>query len=464
MKYNYDLVVIGAGSGGMACARRAAKYGAKVALVEKGALGGTCVNLGCVPKKMTYNAANLYSSLLHDTLGYCIRPSSSSNNANALKWKFDWGEFKEKRDAYLKRLNGIYFDNLKKDGVELIQGEAELDPKERRVRVAGLEVVGKHVIIATGSHALLPSNVPNAHLGGTSDAFFHLKQQPKRVAIIGSGYIAVELAGIFKALGSEVSVYCRQDRILTHFDAEVALFVQKQMEQQDIRILTKSNVSRLDPKESTKAGAGVRITFEEEERNKMDCCYDFCLWAIGRSPNMPKMDNKLQLDKGGNVVLDEWQETSEPGVYALGDVTGQWMLTPVAIKAGRLLAERLFNNQPSARMDYSNIPSVVFSHPPLASIGLSEADARAKHPIVKVYRATFNNLYEAPLEKKAATFYKMVCAGEEERVVGLHMVGRGSDEAMQGFAVAIKMGATKKDFDATVAIHPTASEEIVTLS
>lgn len=461
MRY-YDLIVIGAGSGGLACARRAARHGAKVALVEKAALGGTCVNAGCVPKKITFNAANIYSTLLYDTSGYCITPAHNATQngmPNHAEFKFNWEEFREKRDGYIRKLNGIYFDNLKKDGVELIHGEAELDAKNRIVNVAGIDLEGKYVVIATGSHALFPKGVPNDHLGGSSDDFFHLRHQPKRVAIIGSGYVAVELAGIFNAFGSEVTIYCRQDRILTHFDAEVALFAQKQMEHHGIRILINSHVSRLDGQSENK----VMLTFQEAERNQQDCCYDFCLWAIGRGPNVPKMSTStLSLDEMGHIKVDEWHETSEKGVFALGDVTGRWMLTPVAIKAGRLLAEHLFNNG-QLKMEYEIIPSVIFSHPPLASIGLSEEEARVQYSQVKVYRTTFNNLYEAVLVNKTGTFYKMICVGEEEQVVGLHMVGRGSDEAMQGFAVAVKMGATKRDFDRTVAIHPTASEELVTL-
>jgi glutathione reductase (NADPH) len=453
----YDVVVIGAGSGGLACARRAAQHGAKVAIVEKSRIGGTCVNLGCVPKKITFNASNLYSNF-DDIKDYCF------SNANPSLVTFDWRAFKEKRDVFIKKLNEIYLANLKQEGIELVKGEAKLDTENKIIQVGETEMKAKYIVIATGSHPILPKelDVPGCSRGETSDDFFQLTEKPDKVAIIGSGYIAVELAGMFRAFGSQVTIYCRQDRILTNFDREVACFLQEQLESQGIRIVKFSNVKEIKKHKSGRK----QIVFKEEERNKeeLDCCFDFCIWAIGRGANKVQITKgeKLKENVRGYYTVDEYQETNVSGIYAMGDVIGKFMLTPVAIKAGRYLADRLLAGS-KLILEYEKIPSVIFSHPIMGFVGISEEEARKIHSNVKVYTTKFNSLYEVPMPKKIPTFLKLICVGEKEQIVGLHMVGRGSDEAIQGFAVAIKMGATKEDFDMTVAIHPTSAEEFVSM-
>lgn len=455
----YDLIVIGAGSAGLACARRAASHGAKVAIIEKSNLGGTCVNWGCVPKKITFNLSMLMDSI-HLASEYKTGLDSCEISG------FEWERFKNLRDDYIRKLNDIYKDNLIRDKVDIFNGAAKLDAQNKKVHLDNRILEGMNIVIATGSHPIIPKDLPGYEHCSISDDFFKLTQEPKQVAIIGSGYIAVEMAGMFntlKRLGSsdKVTIFCRQDRILTHFDREVGCFLQKQMQEEGINIVFNSNVKEI---KELKDGKKM-IIFEEDGQNS---CFDYVMWAIGRGPSIvPSISsnkaNEFELDGQGHYKVNNYQETSIRGIYAIGDVVGKFMLTPVAIQAGRLLADRLFNNGKNI-VEYENIPSVIFSHPyPLASIGLSEEDARKRYPLVKVYKSTFYNLFEVPLKKKTATFCKLVCEGTNEKVVGLFMIGRGADEALQGFAVAIRMGATKSDFDKTVAIHPTASEEFISM-
>jgi glutathione reductase (NADPH) len=443
-----DYLVIGGGSGGLASARRAATYGASVAVVESGALGGTCVNVGCVPKKVMWNASEIADTLaLAAGYGFDLEVRGH-----------DFAGLRRRREAYIERMRGVYDKHLSKDGVQLIHGRARLSgPHE--VQVGDRVISATHVLIATGSSPTLP-DVPGVELGSSSDGFLALEALPKRSLIVGAGYIAVELAGVLRGLGAEVMLAMRNERPLRGFDAMLGDALREAMENSGVHVRLSSTVASVNLNAN---GERVATLTDGHTLPPVDAVF----WTIGRHANTENLgleNAAVRLDAAGHVVVDEWQNTTVPGVYAIGDVTGRATLTPVAIAAGRRLSDRLFGGKPEAKIDYQDIPSVVFSHPPIGSVGLSEADARATHgDAVKVYTTRFTNMYYAVSEKKALTHMKLVCVGADERVVGVHVIGRGADEIIQGFAVAVKMRATKADFDRTVAIHPTAAEELVTM-
>ncbi|KAL2914294.1 Glutathione reductase [Polyrhizophydium stewartii] len=457
----FDYVVLGAGSGGMASARRAASYGAKVAVIENGRYGGTCVNVGCVPKKVMWNTASI-AEALRDARGYGF--DVSPNVA------FSWAAVKAKRDAYIKRLNGIYENNLKKEGVEMINGTASF-VSNNRIKVNDEIIEGKHILIATGSKAWIPSVPGAAEFGETSDGFFELEDLPKKVAIAGAGYIAIEMAGILRTLGAEVSLYIRQSEFLRSFDKIIRDGVMDEYQKLGINVVKTSGITKV---ESLPAAAGMRKNLRLTITNKdtlavtVEENVEMLLWAVGRDANTDKLNlgaTGVTLNEKGFVIVDEYQNTKAANVYAVGDICGVEMLTPVAIAAGRRLSDRLFGGKTGSKLDYDNIPSVIFSHPTCGSVGLSEQAAVAKYgkDKIKVYESKFTNMYYTLVDHKVPTHYKLVCLLPEEKVVGVHLFGRGSDEILQGFAVAVKMGATKADFDNTVAIHPTAAEELVTM-
>lgn len=443
---HFDYVVIGGGSGGVATARRAAEYGARVALVEAGRLGGTCVNVGCVPKKVIWYAADI-ASKFHDAPGYGFAPHSPV---------FDWSALKTRRDAYIARLNGIYGTMLEKSGVAVVHGFGRfLDG--HTVEVDGRRLTAPHITIATGGQPVFP-DIAGAELGISSDGFFALEHQPRRVAVVGSGYIAVEIAGVFRALGSEVALLARGDRLLRPFDAMLREELATRMTDDGIDIRYRSQPQAV----SRNADGALVVDCGEAGSVEVDCV----LWAIGRRANTGGLNLAaagVTANADGTIPVDAFQNTDASGIYAIGDLTGAAELTPVAIAAGRRLAARLFLNQPDARLDYRNIPTVVFSHPTIGTVGLTEEEARAQFDTVKVYATRFTPMYFAVTEHKPKTAMKLVCAGADERVVGVHLIGEGADEMLQGFAVAVRMGATKRDFDDTVAIHPTSAEELVTL-
>ena len=444
----YDYLVIGAGSGGIASARRAAAHGAKVAVVESSRLGGTCVNVGCVPKKIMWNAASI-AEHLHDARDYGFDVEARG---------FDWATIKRSRDAYVERLNGVYAKNLDADGIVRVEGHAcFIDP--HTVFVGEREITAEHVLIATGSTPRVPE-VSGAEHGITSDGFFALEEQPRRVAIVGGGYIAVELAGIFRALGSDATILLRGEQLLNGFDPLLRDTLTTEMGASGIRVVAHYSLSKV-------LREGNELTVCDLHGQKIGP-FDTLLWATGRIANVERLGLDaagVRVDAHDNVVVDEWQNTSADRVYAVGDVTGKWMLTPVAIAAGRKLADRIFGGHSEAKLDYENIPTVVFSHPPIGTVGLTEDEAVNLYGQsgVKVYRTRFVGMYHGPTKRKTASAMKMICHGKDERVIGLHVIGLGADEMMQGFAVAVRMGATKADFDRTVAIHPTASEELVLL-
>jgi glutathione reductase (NADPH) len=447
MDTHYDLIAIGGGSGGLAVAQRAAEYGARAAIVEKARLGGTCVNVGCVPKKVMWYAAELAHALEHAP-DYGFRLAREGH---------DWERLKAGRDAYVQRLNGIYADNLTRRGVARLDGEARF-VDGRTLEIGGQRISAGHVVIAVGGRPLVPP-IPGAELGITSDGFFELDRCPRRVAVLGSGYIAMELAGVLHSLGARVSVFIRYESVLRSFDPMLGDALMRTMRDEGIEIVTGCRPGRVE------RGADGLLLKGEDGRHFAG--FDTLIWAIGRTPNTEALDCAaagITLDPAGYVVTDEWQNTGVEGIYSLGDVTGQAALTPVAIAAGRRLADRLFGGQPERKLSYENIATVVFSHPPVGTVGLTEPEARQHFgEEVKVYTASFVPMYYALSEHKQRAAMKLITIGAEERVVGCHVFGAGADEMMQGFAVAVRMGATKRDFDDTVAIHPTSAEELVTL-
>ncbi len=447
MSENFDLIVIGGGSGGLAHAQRAAEYGAKAAVIESASLGGTCVNVGCVPKKiMWYAAGHMHHAKLAEDYGFDIAVAGH-----------DWAALKQRRDAYVKRLNGIYETNLDKRGVTLIRGYGRI-VNRHTVRVGEQEYAADGLVIATGGRPIVP-RIHGAEFGITSDGFFELNDCPKRVALIGSGYIAVEFAGMFSALGSETAILVRKDGVLRNFDSLMRDELQQSLARENIQLET-----GVIPHEIKKSDDGLCLHAEDGRKFGR---YDCIVWAVGRAPNTGDLNAEgalLELDGYGFIPVDDYQQTNVENIFALGDVTGKDALTPVAIAAGRRLADRLYGGMTDRRLEYRSIPSVVFSHPPIGTVGLTEAEARKEYGNdVKIYTSRFTPMMYALGGDKVPSAMKLVTVGSDEKVVGCHVIGDGADELMQGFAVAVRMGATKKDFDDTVAIHPTSAEELVTM-
>lgn len=447
MTTDFDLIVIGGGSGGLAHAQRAAEYGARAAVVESGPLGGTCVNVGCVPKKIMWYSAHHAHQMRHAAdFGFDV----TVNGHN-------WSELKTERDAYIRRLNRIYENNLGKRDVTYLQGHGKfLDTST--IDVDGKAYTADRIVIATGGYPLVPE-IPGAELGITSDGFFDLEERPQRVAVLGSGYISVELAGVFNALGSATTVLVRKDGVLRNFDKMLRNELEMAMEKSGIELETGFVPSALE-----KTPGGIMVVAEDGREFGE---FDTVVWAIGRAANTDSLNAAaagIEMDDAGFIPTDEWQKTNVDNIFALGDVTGRDALTPVAIAAGRRLADRLYNGMTDRRLEYHTIPTVVFSHPPIGTVGLTEAEARKEYgDAVKIYKTRFNPMAYAFSEDKVQTAMKLVVVGKDERVVGCHLIGDGVDEMLQGFSVAIRMGATKQHFDDTVAIHPTSSEELVTM-
>ncbi|MDA0706845.1 MAG: glutathione-disulfide reductase [Proteobacteria bacterium] len=447
MSKKYDLFVIGGGSGGVAHSRRAAQYGAKVAVAEHGPLGGTCVNVGCVPKKvMWYTAGHAHHFAHAADYGFDVEVR-----------EHDWSRLKQRRDAYVHRLNGIYEKLLDDSGVDYLAGSAHF-VDAHTVAVGDTEYQAERIVIATGGRPGMP-DIPGAELGITSDGFFQLEERPARVLVVGSGYIAVELAGVFNGLGSATQVLVRKEGVIRDFDAMLGSELIKAMRDNGIAVET-----LVIPRSLEKTNDGIVLHAElGRSFGPVDCV----LWAIGRDPNTAGLELAnagIQTGRSGTIPVDDYQQTNVEHIFALGDVTGRAALTPVAIAAGRRLADRLFGDMTGRYLDYRLIPSVVFSHPPIGTVGLTEAEARAEHgDAVKVYTSAFTPMYYALGKLKQRSSMKLITTGDDERVVGCHIIGDGADEMLQGFAVAIRMGATKADFDDTVAIHPTSAEELVTM-
>jgi glutathione reductase (NADPH) len=449
MEKHFDLIAIGAGSGGLSVAERAARHGARCAIVEPGRLGGTCVNLGCVPKKVMWFGANI-AHALHDAAdyGFAAKPGP-----------LDWATLKAKRDAYVKGINDWYVTFLADSSIDRIDGSARF-VDAHTIDVAGNRCTADHIVVSTGSRPFVPK-VPGAELGITSEGFFDLDRCPGRVAIVGGGYIAVELAGVFNAMGCEVTLLLRtHEDFLPGFDCMLRDTLMESVVSDGISIHANTSLA------SIARGADGKLTLATTTGESI-AGYDTLIWAAGRLPETASLDLPaagVALDARGYIAVDDYQNTNVPGVYAIGDVTGRVPLTPVAVAAGRRLGDRLFGGQPDRHLSYENIASVIFSHPPMGTVGLTEEAARAKHgDAVKVYQTRFTPMYHAFTHRQPRTAMKLVTVGPQERIVGLHVIGLGADEMMQGFAVAVRMGATKRDFDETVAIHPTSAEELVTM-
>ncbi len=446
---HYDLIAIGGGSGGLAASQRAAEYGARCLVIERaGRLGGTCVNVGCVPKKVMWHAAEI-AQTFRDATDYGFAAGDVAH---------DWATLVRNREAYIQRLNGIYDRNLANKSVDWVSGAAQLTAPGT-VQVGDAVYTADHIIIATGGEPVVP-DIPGAELGITSDGFFALTERPRRVAVVGSGYIAVELAGVLGAFGSEVDLFARYDSILRYLDPMLQEAAIKGLVAHDVVV----NLHSI-PAAVAQTGDGLHLT---SESGAVSGPFDALVWAVGRRP----LTGGIGLDAAGvatnergYVTVDAYQQTSVEHIYAIGDVTGQVELTPVAIAAGRRLSDRVFGGMTGRHLDYDNIPTVIFSHPTIGTVGLTEPQARAQFgdAAVKVYTSRFNPLYYGVMEHKVPAHMKLVCAGDDERVVGVHIAGQGSDEILQGFAVAVKMGARKVDLDDTVAIHPTSAEELVTM-
>lgn len=446
---HYDYIAIGGGSGGIASVNRAASYGKKCALIEAGDLGGTCVNVGCVPKKVMW-----YSAQIADA----IQKYGSDYGFNSELKSFDWKKLVENRQAYIQRIHASYQSGLSKNQVDVIHGFATF-VDHKTIEVNGETFTADHILIATGTQPSRP-NIEGAEHGIDSNGFFELQELPKRTAIIGSGYIAVELAGVLNSLGSNVQLFIRKHLPLRSLDKFLGETLLESMRSDHIQVHTQATPVKVSKLEDQ----SLLLQLEDGTQHIIDCL----IWAIGREPNTKALKlerTHIQLDDSGYIQVDQFQNTSQSGLYAVGDITGKAELTPVAVAAGRKLSERLFNGKSEEYLNYENIPTVVFSHPPIGTVGLTEEQAIAQfgQDQIKVYSSSFTSMYTAVTQHRQVSKMKLICAGTEEKIIGIHGIGYGMDEILQGFAVALKMGATKKDFDDTVAIHPTSAEEFVTM-
>ncbi len=450
MTQHFDYISIGAGSGGIASANRAARLGKKAAVIEAKQIGGTCVNVGCVPKKAMWYAGQI-ADALHYANDYGFKAPLQS---------FDWSRLVKNREAYIERIHTAYARGFASNDVTVINGFAKFVDKNT-LDVDGVLYTADHITIATGGRPSRP-DIEGAEHGIDSDGFFALTKQPKKVAVVGAGYIAVELAGVLHALGSESHLLVRKEKPLRGFDDMLSDTLVEQMAKHGPTLHTMSVPTRVE--KHTDGQLTVHL-----KNGKSVGPVDSLIWAIGREPATDNINLEavgVTVNERGFITTDKYQNTNVAGIYAVGDNTGRAQLTPVAVAAGRRLCERLFNNKPDEHLDYSNIATVVFSHPVIGTVGLSEQEAIAEYGAqnVKVYNSQFTALYQAITEDyRDPTRMKLVCVGKEEKIVGIHSIGFGSDELLQGFAVAMKMGATKADFDNTVAIHPTSAEEFVTM-
>ena len=455
MTKHYDYIAIGGGSGGIASINRAASYGKKCAIIEAKHLGGTCVNVGCVPKKVMFYGAQIAEAINHYAPDYGFDVDVK---------KFDFAKLVESRQAYISRIHTSYDNVLAKNNVDVIRGFAKFVNKNTLQVTfddgSTEQVTADHILIATGGRPSIPA-IKGAEYGIDSNGVFALTELPKRTAVVGAGYIAVELAGVLNSLGVETHLFVRKHAPLRNFDPMMVETLVESMQQDGITLHTHAI-----PKEVVKnADGSVTFQLEDGREQTVDCL----IWAIGREPTTDKINLHaagVEANARGFIKVDKYQNTNVPGIYAVGDIIeGGIELTPVAVAAGRRLSERLFNNKPNEHLDYNLVPSVVFSHPPIGTVGLTEPQAIEQYGAenVKVYKSSFTSMYTAVTQHRQACRMKLVCVGKEEKIVGLHGIGFGVDEMIQGFAVAIKMGATKADFDNTVAIHPTGSEEFVTM-
>ncbi|MGH6893345.1 MAG: glutathione-disulfide reductase [Dongiaceae bacterium] len=444
MAFNYDLFVIGAGSGGVRAARIAAGHGAKAAIAEESRVGGTCVIRGCVPKKLLVYASH-FGEDFEDAEGFGWSGGKPS---------FDWARLIANKDKEIDRLNAAYKSTLSKAGVELIESRAEL-VDAHTISVVGRQVTAEIILIATGSWPELPK-LPGIEHAISSNECFHLATLPERVVVVGGGYIALEFAGIFNGLGSKTRVLYRGEQILRGFDGDVRSFLADELTKKGMEIRCKTDVTRID-----EVGGALRLTLADA--TTLEC--DQVLYATGRRPltrNMGLEKIGVVLDEGGAVKVDGWSQSTVPNIYAIGDCTNRINLTPVAIREGHAFADSVFGKRPWM-IDHADCPSAVFTQPPVGSVGLSEERARAKYGEVEVYRESFRPMKHTMTGRTERTLMKLVIDRKSQVVVGAHMVGMDAPEIIQTLAIAVKLKATKQQIDQTIAIHPTAAEEFVTM-
>lgn len=443
-RYDYDLITIGGGSGGVRASRLSANFGARVALIEERRLGGTCVNVGCIPKKLLSYAAH-YADDFSDAAGFGWSTGAGD---------FDWAQLIANKDREISRLNGVYAKLLHDAGVEVIGARGKLIDAHT-VQAGERRMTAQHILIATGGWPVVPQ-IPGAELALTSNEAFHLARLPARAVVVGGGYIAAEFSSIFNGLGVETALVYRGRQLLRHFDQDLGRVLAEEMAGKGVEILLASDIGRIE-----RRGEALAVQFTSGETRETD----LVLYATGRAPLTRGLGLEaagVTLTAGGAIRVDDFFRSSVPSIYAIGDVIDRIQLTPVALAEGTALANTLFNDSPR-RMNYANVPTAVFSHPNVATVGLDEEQARERHGEVEVYVAHFRPLKATLSGSSERVFMKLVVDRKTDRVLGVHMVGADAGEVIQGFAVALQCGATKTQFDATVGIHPTGAEEFVTM-
>ena len=446
MAYDFDLFVIGAGSGGVRASRFAAGYGAKVAVAESRYLGGTCVNVGCVPKKLLVYGAH-YADEFEQASGF----GWSLEDA-----QFDWAQLIANKNREIERLNGIYRNLLVNSGVTLLEGHARITAPHE-VEVEGKRYSAKHILIATGGWPQVPE-IPGRELAISSNEAFFLKNLPKRVLVVGGGYIAVEFAGIFQGLGADTTLLYRGDLFLRGFDGSVRSHLKEELEKRGLDLQFNADIARIDQQDD----GSLKATLKEGRELLTDCVF----YATGRRPmldNLGLENTEVQLDERGFVRVDEQFQTDESSILAIGDVIGRVQLTPVALAEGMAVARRLFKPEEYRAVDYRNIPTAVFSQPPIGTVGLTEEQALEAGHQLKIFESRFRPMKLTLTEVQEKTLMKLVVDAETDRVLGCHMVGPDAGEIIQGLGIALKAGATKQQFDETIGVHPTAAEEFVTM-
>lgn len=449
--YDYDLFTIGAGSGGVRASRIAASYGAKVAVAEEYRVGGTCVIRGCVPKKLFVYASE-FSESFHESAGF-----GWTVNPEGGKPSFDWATLIANKDKEIDRLNGIYIKNLEASGAHIIESRAVLkDANTVHLVDKGKDVTAKNILIAVGAWPNFGEDIPGLEHAISSNEAFHLQELPKSIVINGGGFIAVEFACIFHGLGVDVSLIYRRDQILRGFDDDLRDNLHLEMARRGIRVIVDNTITAIG-----KSGEA----FDVELSGGETLSAEKVMYALGRKPKIEGLGLEkagVGITKGGAIKVDEFSQTSVPNIYAVGDVTGRANLTPVAIREGAAVAETLFNDNPVA-VDHSNIPSAVFSQPEIGTVGMTEAEAREAHTNIDIYRSLFRPMKGTLSGSDEKTMMKLVVDADTDKVLGVHILGHSAGEMIQAFGIAVKMGATKADFDATMAVHPTAAEELVTM-
>lgn len=446
MAYDFDLFVIGAGSGGVRAARFAAGFGAKVAVAESRYLGGTCVNVGCVPKKLLVYGAHVADEM-EQAQGYGWTLEESH---------FDWGTLIANKNREIERLNGIYHNLLVNSGVTLLQGHARITAAHE-VEVDGQRYSAEHILIAVGGWPQIP-DIPGKELAISSNEAFYLKELPRRILVVGGGYIAVEFAGIFQGLGATTSLLYRGDLFLRGFDGSVRTHLKEELEKRGLDLQFNSDIKRIDQQED----GSLKATLKDGRELLADCIF----YATGRRPMLDDLgleNTGVELDERGYIRVDEHYQTTESSILAIGDVIGRVQLTPVALAEGMAVARRLFKPEQYRPVDYQNIPTAVFSQPPIGTVGLTEEEALKAGHKVQVFESRFRPMKLTMTEIQEKTLMKLVVDSETDRVLGCHMVGPDAGEIVQGLGIALKAGATKQQFDETIGVHPTAAEEFVTM-